>query len=144
MPQPNRQQRQKKQKAPTAPPNRLDILYTKSNACRVVHADGAYGGVTPTLDIYMALYSQHNATPEGTTLRFDHAAKTAREEIHKPRHQWVREIESEVIMSRDTARSLRDWLNGRLDVADKMDSDSDIVFTTEAESTGGRYADSSN
>ena len=144
MPQPNRQQRQKKQKATAAPSDRLEILYTKSNACRVVHADGAYGGVTPTLNIYMALYSQHNATPDRSTLHFDHTAKTAKEEISNPGHQWVREIESEVIMSRDTARALRDWLSGRLDVADKMESDSDIVFTAKVEGTGGRYADSSN
>lgn len=142
MAQPSRQQRRQKQKAKAKPPDSLEILYTKSNACRVVHADGAYGGVTPTLNIYMALYSQHNATPDATTLRFDRAAKVAKEEIRTPTHPWVREIESEVIMSRDTALALRDWLNGRLDVADKMESDSDIIFTTKVEGTGGRYADS--
>ena len=145
MAQPSRQQRRQKQRAAKAtPPDRLEILYTKSNACRVVHADGAYGGVTPTLNIYMALYSQHNATPTATTLRFDRATKVAAEEIHAPSHQMVREIESEVIMSLGTARALRDWLTGRLDVADKAASDSDAVFTTQAEGTGGRYADSSN
>lgn len=143
MAQPNREQRRKAQAAQTRTPDSVEAIYTKSNACRVIHVDGAYGGVTPQLNIYMALYSEHNALPSAAVYVLDRAEKVAREQIQTPSNQWVREIETEVLMSREMARSLRDWLDGRLAIADKLESDQGVTFATRSEDTGVRNADAS-
>lgn len=90
----------------------------------------------------MALYSEHSATPEQSDIELDHAARTAREQIKTPPHVWEREIAAEVIMSRTTARALRDWLTGRLDLADKIDADPTANFVMQPQATSSRYADS--
>src|SRR5689334_16135095 len=39
-------------------PNKLRIEYKKSNSFRVIHADGAYGGTSPRLQLFIAFYSE--------------------------------------------------------------------------------------
>ncbi|MEX1253185.1 MAG: hypothetical protein WEE64_02475 [Dehalococcoidia bacterium] len=105
--------------------------------------DGAYGGITPQLNVYMALYSEHNKPPESTLFVLDVAAKIAREQEPNPSNQWIREIEVEAIMSLDVARSLRDWLNARLAIAEELRSDPNTTFTTKGADTGDGNAEAS-
>lgn len=132
--QPNREQRRQRRGVAE---NRLEAIYVKSNACRVIHADGAYGGLTPQLNIYMALYSEHNALPASAVYVLDPAEKTAREETQAPPREWTREIEAEVIMSRDMARSLRDWLDARIKAVEEVEANPDAAFKVQSIDTAG-------
>jgi hypothetical protein len=119
------------------------MVYIKSNACRVIHADGAYGGVTTQLLIYMALYSEHNMPPDKATIILDRNDKTAREEPQPRSNKVTREIETEVMMSLDVARALRDWLAERLAAAEKIQDNPNVIFSAKTENTtGGTHADS--
>jgi hypothetical protein len=90
----------------------------------------------------MALYSEHNTLPESAEIIIDREKKTAEQRYQTPANLWSREVEAEVIMSRDVARSLRDWLSGRLEVADTMEGDADITFQVTSATDGEKYADS--
>jgi hypothetical protein len=49
-------------------PDRLVVEYLKSQYFRVVHADGAIGGPTPTGHIHLALFSERPAIPRRLVL----------------------------------------------------------------------------
>ena len=118
--------------------NRIEATYIKSSACRVIHVDGAHGGLTPQLNVYMALFSEHVAPPESAIYVVDRAEKTAREQPRPPSNKWVREIETEVIMSREVARLIRDWIDERLNAAEKLEADPNatILITKPEGDTG--------
>lgn len=128
MAQPNRQLR--RQRAPQGAADRIEAVYVKSGACRVIHVDGAHGGLTPQLNVYMALFSEHVAPPEAAVYVLDRAQKVAKELPRPPSNKWVREIETEVIMSREVARLLRDWIDERLNAAEKLEADPNASFST--------------
>ena len=123
----------------TAPPLRIETKYVRSNLCRVIHADGAWGGVTSRLYIHMGLFSERNVSPESGTYVLDPKEHVAREEVKGlPKQQILRETEADVIMSVETARALRDWLTERLAVADQIAADPEAAFTTRTTSTEKR------
>ncbi len=126
--QPNRGQRRHptassdRTKQPTLP-KQVSASYIKSAQCRLVHADGAFGGPTPNGLLYIALFSEHAPLPPTTVYSVDAAAKALRQLKPIPHeNQWVREVEGEVIMSLDAARSFRDWLNERITMLEQVRS----------------------
>lgn len=97
--------------------------YIKSNSFRVIHADGAFGGLSPRGGIHMALYNErlpipretvHEVTPEGKLGKEIRPERVAREGI-------VREVEVGVVMSIDTTRSLIEWLTRKVEEAEKLE-----------------------
>jgi hypothetical protein len=101
---------------PEVLPDHMTIDYVKSNAFRVIHMDGAWGGVTPQLRLQMAVYSERGAIPR----RVVHATTpegTLGEETHKEvRADIVREVEADIIMDLSVAIALREWLDTRIKV----------------------------
>ncbi len=45
-------------------PTSIKFFYEKGKYFRVAHVDGAIGGLTPTRDIFVSLYSQRTALPQ--------------------------------------------------------------------------------
>ncbi len=97
-----------------ATPGRVSMHYIKSSSFRLIHADGALGGMTPDgKGVHMTLFNQRQPIPQRTVhsvaddgeLVEDPALRVARDGI-------VREVEVGVVMDIDTARQLRDWLDG--------------------------------
>ena len=102
--------------AEDAESRRISIRYIKSNSFRVIHADGAWGGLTPHLKIQMALYSERTAIPR-SVVHVPGPDGTLGEEISKElRSDLVREVEADVIMDLNVAIALRDWLDTRIRV----------------------------
>ena len=92
----------------------LKTKFKRSKACRVIHADGAWGSVTPQLNVHMAIYSEHKAFPEGTTIRSNPDGTMQDTPTEDPGY-LVREIEADIILSEAAATALRNWLSDRLD-----------------------------
>lgn len=96
----------------------LTLQYTKSVLCRVIHVDGAWGGITPQGAIQMDLYSQKHEVPASTTydvLKEDPSSQRSNlKEKRTVNRGFVREVEVEVIMSPEVARTLKTWLEERL------------------------------
>ena len=110
-------------------PTKVEATYVKSQLCRVIHADGAWGGLTPQGTIHMALFSEHTKAPDATVFLLDRATQTAKEQPAGPQTTWIREVEADIILTREAARALRDWLTDKLTKAAEMETNA-AVFTT--------------
>ncbi len=96
----------------------VTVRYTRSAFCRVIHADGAWGGLTPQGNIQMALYSEKVEIPELTTYEVLGQAGSPMGSLREKQvvqRGHNREVEVEVILSPAVAMSLRDWLQDKLD-----------------------------
>jgi len=138
-PRPNRQQR--RQGRDRDIPRQLEAEYIKSPLCRVIYADGAYGGPTGHGLIYMALYSDHHKLPKVQRFAVDADGKTARAEPIPQENNWIREVEAEVLMSLGFAKSLRSWLDERIKILEDTDRDVIQVIEQTKDEEGDENAD---
>lgn len=91
----------------------LKFHYEKSRQFRVIHVDGAHGGLSPNgRGIVMSLYSERKPIPkeevfvrEGDATKFEED-KTRRDE----REGLFREVEVTAIMDIEVAKALDKWL----------------------------------
>jgi hypothetical protein len=99
-----------------APPEKLRIEYIKSNFFRIVHADGAIGGTSPRLELFITFYSErfpipkvlvYQKTPEGSPGEELTAERESKAGI-------IREAEVGVTLDLPTAKSLAVWLNEKI------------------------------
>lgn len=95
--------------------------WTTSNHYRVVHADGAFGGITPYGAIFFSLYSDHPPIPEITVQPVTDEGLLGPEIAEgKVSNEGIeREVEVGVVMALQTATALRDWLNDRIRLVEK-------------------------
>lgn len=91
----------------------VDIHYIKSNLYRVIHADGAYGGVTSRGYLHLALYNERRAIPRITTVSVDADTHEPRETIKESRSGVVREIEIGALLDEQFLGELIEWLQGK-------------------------------
>ena len=97
-------------------PTTVRFHYLKSNLFRVVHVDGAIGGLTPTGFVQMALYSDRLPIPKVTVHELDGAnLGEEKPEARVTRDGLVREIEMAVLMDLRTTIALRDWLDDKIE-----------------------------
>jgi hypothetical protein len=94
---------------------RIAYDYIKSQIFRVIRADGAIGGITPTGHIHFALYSERRAIPRREV--YEVKGKASLQKIDSEtvsRDSFVREMDVDVIVNVDTAESLGLWLLDRV------------------------------
>lgn len=100
---------------------KIRVFYIKSNYFRVVHVDGAHGGITPQGNIFAALYSQRAPIPQTTThtlgtdgvLKEIEGERTGKEGI-------IHEVEVGIMMNLPTAESFHNWLGEKIDTLKKI------------------------
>ena len=96
---------------------RVAFDYIKGQFFRVVHADGVIGSVTPTGHIHMAIFSERPAIPRRHVLAVDENGQPTvlipNETVS--RDSIVREMDVDVHMSLQTAISMRQWLDQRIE-----------------------------
>lgn len=92
----------------------ISVHLIKANGFRVIHADGVWGGISPNANIHMSLYSERRPLPREVTYTFTDDGKLE-ETGRDTRSGVVREIEMDAVMSLDTAVSIRDWLNEKIE-----------------------------
>lgn len=95
-------------------PQRLRFHYIKSQSFRVVHVDGALGGVTPRGLIHCAVYSERAAIPQTTEHDLSAEGRLGDVVSQEGKEGIVRELDVDLIMTMQTAIDLRDWLNARI------------------------------
>jgi hypothetical protein len=93
----------------------IEFDFIKSNYFRVIKADGAFGGLTPSGSIHMALYSERQAIPTKVIHKLE-GGKLGPEirERREGRQGIVREVEVDVILDPQQAVLLRDWLTDKI------------------------------
>lgn len=92
---------------PGAPRDRVTIEYIKSQYFRVIHADGAIGGVTPGGNLHFALFSERPAIPRRvvTLLEGERFGANVPEET-VVREGLIREMDVDVILTLAAAEEL--------------------------------------
>ena len=99
----------------------IEFDYIKSNFFRVIHVDGAVGGLAPSGNIHLALYSERRAIPTKTIHPIE--GDTLGPEILEKREErkgLVREVEVDVVLSVDQARALRTWLTNKIESLESL------------------------
>jgi hypothetical protein len=101
--------------------DRVRFHYIKGNFFRVVHVDGCIGGPTPAGLIHCATYSERPAIPQVTEHEIQETAPTLGPPLSvEGKAGFVRELDVDLILSRDRAVELRDWLTNKIDELDKL------------------------
>jgi hypothetical protein len=90
--------------------------FQKSNQFRVVRADGAWGGVTPDLELFFSLYNTRPAIPQLLVhpISADGTLGPDIPEMKVSKEGFVREVEVGVIMQKQHVKALIDFLKDRL------------------------------
>jgi hypothetical protein len=105
-------------KTPKTPkkPTEIEFDYIKSNFFRVIRADGAWGGLSPSGAIHMAVYSERQAIPQKVIHRIkDGQLGPELTERRQTRKAIVREVEADIVFEIQQAMVLRDWLQDKID-----------------------------
>lgn len=112
----------RKKATPAAKKKRLQFHYIKSNLFRSIHVDGAFGGVTPTQAIHMAVYSERLPIPRSTIheVAEDGGSLIEVREEREARSGLVREMEVDLVMGLDEAVAIHKWLGEKIKEAALM------------------------
>lgn len=92
----------------------IEFHFIKSTQFRVIHADGAYGGISAGGYLNVAFYNERRAIPQTTAIVVDEEAGTISESVIATRGGVVREVEIDVIMDEVAVAQLVNWLQGKL------------------------------
>ncbi len=103
---------------------KLKVNYIKSNSFRVIHVDGVLGGLTPTGDIFISVYSQRGPIPLVTVQEILESGELGPEITSErvSKQGLVREIEAGLAVDLQVAEQIRDWLSSRIDDLKKLQS----------------------
>jgi hypothetical protein len=91
-------------------PSSIKIHYRKANFFRVVHVDGALGGITPTRNIFVSLYNQRDPLPRLIEQEFCPDGTLGAEIERKGKGGLFREMEVGLVLTAPVARELAKFL----------------------------------
>lgn len=96
--------------------NRIPFDYIKSQLFRVIRADGAIGSVTPNGHIHFALYSERPAIPRRLVHELSETGVLGPpiDDQTESRQSIVREMDVDVFMTIEGAKSLHEWLGTKI------------------------------
>jgi hypothetical protein len=100
-----------------ATPSELSFHLIKGTLFRVIYVDGAFGGVTPKLDIRMAVFNERQPIPGVMVQRITPEGTLGDEIIERRvvKKGVVREVEADLVMDYATAKSIHEWLGRKLE-----------------------------
>jgi hypothetical protein len=104
-------------------PTKLSFQFIKSSGFRIIHADGANGGITPRGNIFLAFYSERIPIPEVVTHQLNPDGTLGPEipEERKMKSGVIREMDFGVMMDVPVAEALHLWLGQLLEAKKKLD-----------------------
>ena len=103
---------------PVAAPKQFPVYFSKSNFHRVIHADGVFGGVTPTPGEMVIHFFSHRLPLPEQVVNDTTGKEILEKRIIKPGVE--REVEVSCVMSLATAKSMYDWLKERIEYAEQF------------------------
>ena len=101
--------------------DKIRIEYIKSHFYRMVRADGAFGGTSPRLELFISFYNERFPIPKVLVYeQSSHGAPGAEIESERETKEGViREVEVGVTMDLPTARSFSEWLKQKVEELEK-------------------------
>jgi hypothetical protein len=96
---------------PAQEAKRVTFHYIKGSYFRSIHVDGAMASVGPAGDLHIAVYGERRAIPRTTIHRANADGTIADEEtIVDGRDGFVRELEADLVMSKEVAMAVANWI----------------------------------
>lgn len=112
---------EKREKLQIIEKGKINFDYLKSKQFRVVHVDGAHGGLTPNAQrIQMALFSERSPIPKRETYKLEKGRLGDKPITKEERDAIIREVEVEALMDLETAKRIVNWLKDKINVAEKL------------------------
>lgn len=97
----------------------VEFHYLKSNQFRTVHADGAWGGRTPSDQFLMMFYTERVPIPQRVDLQVSEGGVIGEQVARVGRNGIVREAEVAAVMTLEVAKRVHDWLGKQIDGMEK-------------------------
>ena len=91
----------------------IDFYFVRSSTFRVVHMDGAWGGLTPNGEIQMAIYNERATLPERLTHDVQGRRLGAETDRQGPKG-IERELEVDIRINLEKALAMREWLSSKI------------------------------
>ena len=91
-------------------PTSLKFHYIKSHLFRVIHSEGAIGGLTPSREIFVSLFNERGALPQLIEFAILPEGKLGNEIKREGKEGIVREMEIGVLMDATAAKNLAKFL----------------------------------
>lgn len=109
-------------------PNTIKFHLIKGNLFRVIHADGAIGGLTPNRDVFVSLFSERAAIPQLIEQTLNADGSLGPEIKRESKDGIVREVEIGIILNARTAKDLSEWLAKQVEIlkASQLEPNSEI------------------
>lgn len=101
--------------------SKVRIEYKKSHSFRVIHADGAYGGTSPRLNLFVAFYSERFPLPNVLTYETSISGAPAIEvsSERESKEGIIREMEVGVTLDLNAAKGFLSWLTEQVSELEK-------------------------
>jgi hypothetical protein len=90
--------------------------YIKGNFFRVIHADGAVGGITPGRGVFLSLFSERGAIPKMIELAINADGSLGGEIDREGKEGLVREVEVGVMLDLKAAKDIAQWLLKQVEI----------------------------
>ena len=106
-----------------APP-KVRFEYIKSSLFRVIHSDGAFGGMTPRGDLLITFYSERFPIPTATMHEIGPSGELGQElrSERETRKGILREVEVAIQFDLDVVKNFASWLQEKIPEAEKQKS----------------------
>lgn len=99
-----------------SPSEKVRVEYVKSNLFRVSHVDGAFGGTSPRLELFISFYSERFPIPKVLTYEVSPTGMPGEEIVaeRESKSGIIREVEAGIILDLPAAKAFSAWLNGKV------------------------------
>src|SRR5689334_11760758 len=97
--------------AESTPPSSISVHYHKGNFFRVIHVDGALGGITPSRNIFVSLYNQRLPLPTLIEQSISPSGELGDEINRESKKGVFREMEIGIVLTSAVAREIAKFLN---------------------------------
>jgi hypothetical protein len=102
-------------------PTSFKFHYIKSNLFRVIHSEGAIGGLTPSREIFVSLFNERAALPQLVEFAILPEGKLGNEIRREGKDGIVREMEIGVLMDATAAKNLAEFLLGQVKLLEESE-----------------------
>ena len=99
--------------------NLITFHYLKASDYRSIHADGAFGGITPSGEIFCSFYIERPAIPQTIQQELGPDGVLGKEVARTQKHGVIREVPCGITMNLRTAEAVSAWLLSRIDEVKK-------------------------
>lgn len=94
--------------------------YKESPKCKTYHMDGVFGGTVTNGNINMNIFSETSLIPQKVVCDIENGKLIEKEKIPNTQNEVVREIQTKIVMSLHVAKSVKEWLEDKINVLEKQ------------------------